>query len=114
MPRRARRAGDAAEVAKGALAKLGHTVSSVFGGLVPQQDAERGRARPAERPASWPPPWGGGGGGGGGLAPGGGLLGSLLGRIMSTTLRGAVEQMQTQQREVRSWALQRSHASSAK
>ena len=96
-------AGDAAELAKGALSKLGRTVSSVLGSVSPLPPQEtHGRTQPrgtAERPLDVPPLWGGRRGGGG-LVPGGGLLGGMLGRILASTLGGAMEQLQAQQQQV--------------
>ncbi|KAK9828396.1 hypothetical protein WJX81_003744 [Elliptochloris bilobata] len=87
-------AGEAAELAKGALAKIGKTVSSALSAITPLPPQER---QPPERPKSsfGQPPWGGGRGGG--LASGGGLLGGMLGRIVAATLGGAMEQLQQQQ-----------------
>jgi predicted lipid-binding transport protein (Tim44 family) len=88
-------------LAKGALSKLGRTVSSVIGITAqPPQETRYGRSRPSERPASRPPFFGGLGGGAG-LAPGSGLLGGMLGRIVASTLGGALEQMQAQQQQAR-------------
>ena len=93
-------AGDAAELAKGTLAKLGRGVSSALSAIspLPPQDAPR-RSPPPEQPPFGRPPWVGGRGGGG-LAPGGGLLGSMLGRIASSVLGGAMEQLAQQQAQV--------------
>lgn len=93
-------AGDAAELAKGALTKLGRGVSSALGALspLPPQEPPR-RSAPPEDPPFGRPPWVGGRGGGG-LAPGGGLLGSMLGRIASSVLGGAMEQLAQQQSQV--------------
>ncbi len=106
-------AGDAAELAKGALGKLGRTVSSAMGITAPPpQETRYGRSRPAERPASRPPFFGGLGSGG--LAPGSGLLGGMLGRIVASTLGGALEQMQAQQQQARLPAGARCTATSTK